>query len=173
MLGATRWRPHPLLGAKRSFPLEFSRATWCLLEPGGQRRLLPEGHPGTFQNSGTYDPWDGGKTSKMKGGPGGLNVCVCKTVPSLAVPEPGFVRKILVLHHRSQSSYISHPCHFAHLSILHRGPGAAAGGGGGRPGGQGGSRGALYPQLSLGMRLRSLVARGAHSGKLPCPRLSS
>lgn len=55
----------------------------------------------------------------------------------------------------------------------HRGPGAAAGGGGGRPGGQGGSRGALYPQLSLGMRLRSLVARGAHSGKLPCPRLSS
>ena len=118
MLGATRWRPHPLLGAKRSFPLEFSRATWCLLEPGGQRRLLPEGHPGTFQNSGTYDPWDGGRTSKMKGGPGGLNVCVCKTVPSLAVPEPGFVRKILVLHHRSQSSYISHPCHFAHLSIL-------------------------------------------------------
>ena len=118
MLGATRWRPHPLLGAKRSFPLEFSRATWCLLEPGGQRRLLPEGHPRTFQNSGTYDPWDGERTSKMKGGPGGLNVCVYKTVPSLAVPEPAFVRKILVLHHRSQSSYICHPCHFAHLSIL-------------------------------------------------------
>ena len=118
MLGATRWRPHPLLGAKRSFPLEFSRATWCLLEPGGQRRLLPEGHPRTFQNSGTYDPWDGERTSKMKGGPGGLNVCVCKTVPRVAVPEPVFVRKILVLHHRSQSSYICHPCHFAHLSIL-------------------------------------------------------
>lgn len=45
----------------------------------------------------------------MKGGPGG---------PSLAVPEPVFVRKVLVLHHRSQSSYVSRPCHFAHLGIL-------------------------------------------------------
>lgn len=54
----------------------------------------------------------------MKGGPRGLNVCVYKTVPSLAVPEPVFVRKVLVLHHRSQSSYVSCPCHFAHLRIL-------------------------------------------------------
>ena len=54
----------------------------------------------------------------MKGGPQGLNMCVCKTVPSLAVPEPGFVRKVLVLHHRSQFAYISRPYHFAHLSIL-------------------------------------------------------
>lgn len=54
----------------------------------------------------------------MKGGPRGLNVCVYKTVPRLAVPEPAFVRKVLVLHHRSQSSYVSCPCHFAHLRIL-------------------------------------------------------
>ena len=110
--GSHQVAPAPPSRGQALIRLEFSRATWC------QRRLLPEGHPGTCQNAGTYDLWDKERTSKMKGGPQGLNMCVCKTVPSLAVPEPGFVRKILVLHHRSQSSYISHPCHFAHLRIL-------------------------------------------------------
>ena len=56
MLGATRWRPHPLLGAKRSFPLEFSRATWCLLEPGARDGFCQRGILEPFRIQGLMTP---------------------------------------------------------------------------------------------------------------------